>query len=156
MRGPLRTSESMYSTMQKNEHPFPVGAVLLIVAAFLGATVNVGYWVYAKRGADSFETPLFQAASTVHTLEEACKKEREASEKSMGQMFADVNTDEVIVERPETKSCDAVGPATVRRNELQQNQEVARANAWQAVPPLILWPVLAGVGLFFYARGQRR
>ena len=156
MRGPLRTSESMYSTMQKNEHPFPVGAVLLIVAAFLGATVNVGYWVYAKRGADAFETPIFQAASTVHTLEEACKKEREAAAKNANPLFADVNADEVIVERPETKSCDAVGPATVRRNELQQNQEQARSMAWQAVPPLILWPVLGGVGLFLYARGQRR
>ena len=143
--------------MQKNQVPFSTGAVLLMVAAFVGAAVNVGYWAWAKRHADVLETPLFQAAASIRELERSC--EREQARRSHGTELLDPQAagqpeDPMVAEQ--NQSCSAVGPARAHRDDLLQEQERRRASAWRCVPLMALWPVLMLAGLVWYLRGQRR
>lgn len=140
--------------MQKNEHPGSVGALLIVALAFVGGTANVGYWLYQKHLADSLDSPIFEAAVGVRDSESACRRDRERLARVVSEEGQFAATADPVATVP--GSCQAVAGAKTREDALLREQSEKRATAWQSVPVLVVWPILAMIGVIRHARAQRR
>jgi hypothetical protein len=133
-----------------------VGGAIALAIAILGATANIAYWLYVRKGSDGHDESMVRIAETVRDLTLQCDREKQmpsaiesdTPEAGLGSLDGDA----VPFATP---ACDRLASANLKMDTVIAERDRTRERAWGVVRYLVVWPLVGIAGLFALLRSGR-
>jgi len=133
-----------------------VGGAIALAIAILGATANIAYWLYVRKGSDGHDESMVRIAETVRDLTAECDRQKQMSpvitpdsaEAGLGSVDAEGMPSS-------TPACDRLVSANLQMETVIAERDRTRERAWGVVRYLVIWPLVGIAGLFALLRSGR-
>lgn len=133
-----------------------VGGAIALAIAILGATANIAYWLYVRKGSDGHDESMVRIAESVRDLTAECDRQKQmppviapdTAETGLGS----VDGEGAPSSRP---ACDRLASASLQMETVIAERDRAREHAWGVVRYLVIWPLIGIAGLFALLRSGR-
>lgn len=132
------------------------GGAIALAIAILGATANIAYWLYVRKGSDGHDESMVRIAETVRDLTAECDRQKQASPAiTPDSAEAGLGTVDGEGLPSSTPACDRLASANLQMETVVAERDRTRERAWGVVRYLVIWPLVGIAGLFALLRSGR-
>lgn len=132
-----------------------IGGTLALAVAILGATANIAYWLYVRKGSDGHDESMVQLAASVSELTLQCDHQRQAptllSADAAESGPSGAETEALGQGSP---ACERLASVSVQLETVSSERDRTRERAWKIVRYLLVWPIVGVAGLFALLRSS--
>lgn len=133
-----------------------VGGAIALAIAILGATANIAYWLYVRKGSDGHDESMVRIAESVRDFTIQCDREKQmprtieadSAEAGLGSTDAEGMPSA-------TAACDRLASVNLQMETVIAERDRSRERAWGVVRYLVVWPLVGIAGLFALLRSGR-
>lgn len=133
-----------------------VGGAIALAVAILGATANIAYWLYVRKGSDVHDESMVRIAESVRDFTMQCDREKRMPRTIEADTAeAGLGSEEGAAVPSATPACDRLASANLQMETVIAERDRARERAWGVVRYLVVWPLVGIAGLFALLRTGR-